>query len=528
MTIEEKIAMNERNIRRMLEDYGRHTWDQEVLQDVSEAFIKRLAKDSTIAKEGLRQLFRKSPAWDEELDAIVINGNRTHEPDYSVVKTLARTILNKPLEDAAYPMEYRRLNRAIDYFVCPNIDEYDLQTCIDAINEIAPGAYAPGKKKSRIFRDICVALGVADMTAGSEFQKLYAQFADELSSKQIGFKLIVSINPAHFLSMSNPKRDSRGTTLTSCHSFNSTDYSYNNGCSGYARDEVTFLVFTVKDFSDKESLNNRKTTRQVFCYKPGNGLLLQSRLYNTSGGTRGAQSESQLYRDLVQREISELEGQPNLWNTFRLCGNSHGVCFDAGCGFGGYTDWDYSDFVPMVSIRNDHADDYEPFEIGTYGLCIMCAEETSDGVYCDDCFENTHRRCDRCDDPCREEDLHEAYDYRGNLVMVCESCLDNYYRRCDICGEYHDVDAMTQLADGDWVCRDCRDEHCSRCERCGEWVRDYDTVEVYDEDCDTVILCDDCDDAWSECTCCGKRFLNSALFMGICPNCQEDHDEVSA
>ena len=43
--------------------------------------------------------------------------------------------------------------------------------------------------------------------------------------------------------------------------------------------------------------------RQMFAYKVNNGLLLQSRLYNTSGGTYGAQKESKLYRDLVQREI---------------------------------------------------------------------------------------------------------------------------------------------------------------------------------------------------------------------------------
>ena len=56
-----------------------------------------------------------------------------------------------------------------------------------------------------------------------------------------------------------------------------------------------------------ETLNNRKTVRQIFAYQPGNGLLLQSRLYNTSGGVRGAHEDSKLYRDLIQRELAELE-----------------------------------------------------------------------------------------------------------------------------------------------------------------------------------------------------------------------------
>ena len=154
--------------------------------------------------------------------------------------------------------------------------------------------------------------GVADNSAGSQFQRLFAQFADELSTRKIDFKLFMSINPAHFVTMSNPKNDRRGTMLTSCHSFNSTAYEYNNGCSGYARDGVTFIVFTVADPEVAETLNNRKTSRQLFMYKPYNGLLLQSRLYNTHGGTRGEQEESKLYRDLVQRELSELEGVPKI------------------------------------------------------------------------------------------------------------------------------------------------------------------------------------------------------------------------
>ena len=93
----------------------------------------------------------------------------------------------------------------------------DKAESIEALNIIAPKSYATGKKLSRI-------LGVADETPGSEFQRLYAQLADELSSKKISFKLFVSLNPAHFITMSNPPDDKRGETMTSCHSFNRTDY----------------------------------------------------------------------------------------------------------------------------------------------------------------------------------------------------------------------------------------------------------------------------------------------------------------
>lgn len=80
ISMEEKIAMAEQNIRLAMIDYNEHI----ALEDrilTGESFVKRLAEGSTKAKQGLRELFRKSPSWDEELDAIVLNGNRTHEPD---------------------------------------------------------------------------------------------------------------------------------------------------------------------------------------------------------------------------------------------------------------------------------------------------------------------------------------------------------------------------------------------------------------------------------------------------------------
>ncbi len=196
---------------------------------------------------------------------------------------------------------------------------------------IHTGSRNLGKQVAEIYQELAVELNagkapyieqrerlIAEYKAAgrhSELQSALKQLADN-RRKKIDFKLYVSLNPAHFITMSNPKDDKRGDTLTSCHSFNSTSYSYNNGCSGYARDEYTFITFVAADPSNPETLNNRKTMRQIFAYKPGNGLLLQSRLYNTSGGTYGAQEDSKLYRDLVQREISDLEGAPNLWQTY--------------------------------------------------------------------------------------------------------------------------------------------------------------------------------------------------------------------
>ena len=474
------------NIWSAFEDYFRHADSDDVYKNISEQFVERLASDSINSKRALRELFSKSQGWNENLQAIVINGTKTHNPDYSLVHDLAHSILYPAKMDADCD-KLNLIERAVCFFSRTN-DKADAY--IDAINQLAPQAYAPRKKRSRIFKAICDSLGVSDLSAGSQFQHLFAQFADELSTRKIDFKLFMSINPCHFLTMSNPKRDNRGSTMTSCHSFNVMDYDYNCGCSGYARDDVTFIVFTASDPDKPETLNNRKTTRQLFMYKPFNGLLLQSRLYNTHGGTCGAQAESKLYRDLVQRELSELEGVPNLWKTEKYCGNKTAIHIPCGCGFGGYCDWSHPDFDAKISIRRDHEHDFEIFDVGTYGLCISCGCEISNGLFCDDCDHDDCELCQECENYCSE--TWEVFNHRGEIIRVCESCLDEHYRLCEHCHEYYPRDTLTITGDGSRVCSQCIADDYAVCDKCDEYFRRNELSEVVNADGGTILICQAC------------------------------------
>ena len=516
MTDEEKIVLLEKNIRQAITDYARHTRQNDVMHSMCDRFVTRLAKDSVEAKRELRNLFRQSPVWDEELDALVINGTRTHDPDPEVIYSLASSIL-----DRVWTRENHDFLRDAKKFFAFTPDTPNYETYIKAVKVFAPKAYAPGKKKSRIFKALCQNLGLADKTAGSDFQRAFAKIADEMSAKRINFKLFVSLNPAHFLTMSNPKWDERGDTLTSCHSLNSTEYSYNSGCSGYARDEVSFIAFTASDPNDPETLNNRKTTRQVFMYKPGNGILLQSRLYNTSGGTRGAQEETKVYRDLIQREISDLEDAANLWKTWKYKSDENRIAIPTGIGFGGYADWVHPEFDARISVRSDHADDYVPFTVGEGGLCISCGDETTRGVFCDDCMDS--ETCDCCENSCSQ--TYEVRDQNGHEQYVCESCLNEYYTRCDECGYRYENDSMTYL-DGRDLCPDCRDEYYNVCEECGEWHHNDDLITAITGRGYTVQVCQDCaDSCYRRCEECGQLchedFLNGD---DICENCARVED----
>ena len=452
--IEKIVEKNRRNIWNAIDDYRAHTSETSVLDDITDKFVDRLARDNAYAKMELRQLFRTSPVWNEELDALVINGTRTHNPDYERIRTLANDIL-APAFDGCDEEKQGLLSRAVNFFA---IESGDKTHYIEAIRALAPKAYAPRKKRSRIFKALCDALGISDDNAGSDFQRLFAQFADELSAKKIDFKFFVSLNPAHFLTMSNPKGDDRGSTLTSCHSLNCTDYPYNNGCSGYARDNYSFITFVAADHNIPEALNNRKTMRQVFAYKPGNGVLLQSRLYNTSGGTYGVQAESKVYRDLVQRELSQLEQADNLWQTCNYFNNTR-CKISAGVGFGGYPDWMYRGFGAKISIRQDKADSFEPFYVGTFGLCIICGDEIGSQLYCEDCGaeddEDETSRCDSCDEFFR--DTYPVYNSEGTEIYVCANCRDMYYAYCSECGGYYPKEEVNTVVNGERICCHCQE-----------------------------------------------------------------------
>jgi hypothetical protein len=341
----------------------------------------------------------------------------------------------------------------------------------------------------------------------------------------------------------------------SYHSLNSTEYEYNCGCAGYARDKTSFIAFTVYDPKNPETLNNRKTTRQIFAYRPGNGLLMQSRLYNSKGGTHGVQEETKLYRDLIQREISDLEGVPNLWKTHKYCDGKESTVY-IGKGFDGYAGWAYREFAGKVSIRVDREDDFESLTVGTYGLCVVCAKKieclmycsycyidretcdwfedffdddmyrvhnsNGDEVYvCHNCCDGHYSYCERCDEYYTNNEMSEV-DGR----MICRSCLDEYYEECADCGCHHCNDDMWRVYDSRGcevsVCKDCQDRHYTKCSHCGEYVHTDSIVGTHDVNGNDVDICDCCrDNHYEECVECGEIFDADVMIDNLCPDCKE-------
>lgn len=529
------IAQNRADIEDALQDYIAHTnTNSEGLfsYHISDEFLDRLATDSTNAKSGLRDMFRKVDGWNEDLQAVILNGTQTHDPDPKRIQALIDQIIPQSIYDAH---GYSAVNFAVGYFVDGASDEIYR----DNLKLFIGRKYRADKKKSKMFQDLAKAVGVYNPDKGSEYQKLFAQLADELNGRKLDFKLFLSINPAHILTASNPLDDKRGQCLVSCHSLNHDDYSFGTGNIGYARDNVTFVAFTVDKPDKPELLNNRKTSRQFFHYFVP-GILLQNRLYNTNGGTFGEKDISKLYRDLVQRTISNADDAVNLWATRNYYNNEFGIGFAACEGFGGYPDWNkYDDGTIKISVRKDCLDlvSGTSYIIGAPSLCVACgndiyAEEDEAGQWaCDDC-DDKHEICEECGRRINTDCGQWVFDSYGVEGFVCESCLFNGdYHFCEDCERWHASENCTRVTIGSikrWVCNDCLEEGYVECQYCGDWIPEEKSFDLKDEEGNLQTVCEYCfDNHGVDCQCCGDRCFEDALDEdGYCCECWEyKHNE---
>lgn len=502
-----KIEMAKQNILQAIEDYNRHIDEGDSISLSDEAALV-LAHDSVKAKQELRELFRKSPSWDEELDAIALNGNRTHEPVASKVYEGVTDLLVKarpiPCPDDIY---------GIARFFAYHEDEY-----LPTVQRLAPKAWRPGKKLSRVLHGVCKSLGIVDETKGSWFQKKFAEVADEMNSRKLSYKLFLSLNPSHFLTMSNPHGDDRGEMLVSCHSLTCRQYPYNNGCTGYARDAVTFIAFTVDNPTNKESLNNRKITRQLFMYEPGNGVLLQSRLYTTNGGTDCEKEEYKLYRDLVQREIALLEGEVNLWTkkTMNQWYERSIIWVETHPQFGGYADWVHYGGLANVSVLKSRMDMAHAITVGEAGICFECGDYISKYLRCRECLDAPV--CAYCGDEIMG-DTHIVYNNdTGEEEIICETCSDNETSYCNCCDRRVYDNYTVYLSGIGVVCDDCVDEFV-QCDSCNDYENKEEINEVL-VDGEQVHVCNYCHSKIiTECKSCGNTKWRSDIEDGLCPEC---------
>lgn len=507
----EKVADK---IEQALDLYNEDTYDT---VNYSRVGVLEVARKAIEGKKDLISLLSKHPTWNPDNWTVKLKVDRPIEiADCSGLRNIEK-LFQRPSD--SYPRRYA-MNNIAWWFYHARIQGQDWANNASNLpsdfNQFCPHAWHKGRKLTKILSDALKECGLWEDEAG-EFQRRFAEACEFLKTKKETVTLIVSVHPAHFLTMSNPKNSESGDMLTSCHSLNNTEYEYNCGCSGYAADYVTMIAFTVSDPDDEDLQYYRKTSRQLFMYKVGTGVLVQSRMYNSEGGTSGLNAWSESYRNAITKLIAECEEKENDWEVNDYYHNKYDFELKPGIGFGGYPDWIYSDFNAVVAVRKDSqllCGVVMDYRAGKRGTCLGCGCDITEHVFCSEC--NTITYCEWCEEHHSGETttVHDRY---GDLIEVCDDCLRNDFSRCEECDEWYPTDEMYRNGDGDYLCDDCSVSY-ERCENCEELYRDLDLV--IDSEGNEHRLCTGCVDA-SEHTWCEhlNRWIHDDLYCRACEDC---------
>lgn len=522
-------------------------------------FVRRLAVDAIEAKAGLIEILSKSPYWQEDILAVRYPLPQKEEIPWSKVRVSLRRYfcLEHGINEKIYRLVFSALKKTLAEIslesgvkVYLNNEEGGAFTQEEYIEYIFTpcGRGWETKKPSRILMACCKKLGLVD---ADNFNRWFTGISDLLSTKTPKY-LYISVNPAHFLTMSNPK-EQKGRcqdVMTSCHSLNIAernrqenrdDCTYAAGNSGYARDGVTMIAFTCPNGREKNSLNSLKTNRQLFHYE--NGVLLQNRPYTTRtnedyGGTEdiGQFPESDQFRLAVEKVISAGLNMENKWVKKEYADYYHK--FWEHSDFRGFADWNVHRFLKLCNMvylkAIVNAFDIEEKDvlmtIGEDGLCLECGHSLScanNNPLCENCYQQGIP-CEYCGATHQEEELKYVYDYG----YVCEDCLNGcngfiyceYHERWEYCpNEYETVNNYGT------VCEDAlySSGMFTYCEDCGEW---YLTEDCYWIEGEGKYVCGDCLDDYYQCSDCGEYFSEDGIEVGdngknYCRDCIENHSD---
>ena len=404
-------------------------------------------------KQGLLQLLRRHPIWNEKELAIVFRVEERREIDRITVDETRAAILELGRRACTDDTVYENFETALraataDYARIPN--EYRL----DTIRQYGGIKCAPGQKASRIINRLCLIFHLDQIEEEAEagepdnrymrtvkpYNALFARLADALNPAHIEKTAVLSIHPCDFLEMSN-----RDNTWSSCHCLERG--SYHGGCQSYMGDAVSMIFFTVSDEYTQDFHTAPRITREIFCYK--DNVLLQSRLYPTD-----LEDQKTLYRGIVQQAIATCLDKPNLWSIKR--GKDTEPYCESAADSNHYPDYEYG--YAVVSLLKGETD-YGKMTIGSVAHCVCCGGEQKDhrSIRCAEC--GSMFVCKGCG-----KTVHGYGRYIDNH-FYCKEC--SY--RCTACGEEFigmPRIGITRSGEQRGICPACYEQVISVCRNC--------------------------------------------------------------
>jgi len=443
------------------------------------------------SKKSLIEKMRKHPNWNEEALAVILTTDEIRDIDSEEVSNT----INNMLAYAKNNNIIIPINIWSGILILRNYHQQFMDTDTKVRMQYQQLKANEGQKVSRLLNSLFKKAGLDKLP---EYNKLYAKVADAFNPLVIKRTSVLSVHPCDYLHMSY------GTGWKSCH--NIDDGCYMAGTLSYMGDEVSLIFYTINnDYSGNEYYNQRKITRNVFCYS--DTMLMQSRLYPNNDEDKKTQ-----YREIVQRIFSVCDNIPNLWikkNSESLndyCMNHYAAKH--------YADYIYSEYKANISLQKDFQLK-DQMIIGSTCYCLTCGEEIDEenDLYCDDCGNSTVC-CNECGEAIYEEDAYiiDGEYYCRDCVSYCERCGEHVLNVTDVGGYYY-------------VCDDCLENHYTQCDDCGTWIEEDESYSISNG---VKYVCGDCIENYVYCEGCGEYYYaeNCAYIEGenryICEDCYSD------
>jgi Prokaryotic dksA/traR C4-type zinc finger. len=504
------------------------------------------------AKERLRKLLSVSPVWNEDSLALIWN---IEVPDCQE-KEAAREIFNAMMDQ--FRREYRE-----DFDHCVRFG-FDQFLEIEDNREFKAFGYkiAAGMRPARALRRYFETLGV---TRIQNFEKLFAQLADQLSDRKLVRKIVLSIHPLDYLRMSY------GVSWKSCHHVKEHG-CFSGGTLSYMMDS-TSMVCTLLEPGDSDipTYQQPKINRMMF-FLNEKGDILQSRLYPQ---TRIPELEEILAKEVTAKlkEVLKIEdaykavisdqecdryvwsignhyhdyacynfGQ-NIWSRHetpnRFVIGAPGVCvtcgdvssqhgsLSCGCGFrfnsGVRQEVYYICPNSGEKFYNKELATLNPADGKYYLEKYICPEcgcihFDKNEVYCPDCRKDHEMTC--CG--CSSKDIYVVFHGKA----YCEKCAALELAYCEVCGKLEYRKNLHEV-DDQLVCDDCigNMDGMFYCEDCGEWHDEEDSyyIEGFGR------ICRNCYEYgnYGYCDDCGRYFrdedLNYINGRDVCDDCRDEN-----
>ena len=501
-------------------------------------------KKWALNKQGLYDVMRKSPYWDEETLSIIHKCEASTEniDQVSALSAAARCIMygrTRPGDEENAAIVDNLLKITAKFFgtaIAETVSEKSAKDVNQLIKEYYPGKtfkIRAGQKTTRALHRLCVFVGVDKNDAG--FKKMFGEFSTNLDTKPKTYNIVISIHPISYLLMSY------GKDWSSCHSLNGYasktlgtcgrpyEHSYRAGTLSYMNDSTSFVVYGLQNVSEnkKDILTQPKLWRNMFHVgfneekdtdKIIGMLMMQSRLYPWG-------ADNQLY-NVIRSSVSSIMSQCAGIASNRIKLNKIRGFYQADTMH--YPDYKHekhginvTKFGDMSNILDDEYGDDDALPVGSEVYCLECGnirscEADTSSLLCDSCDGGSLTCCWCGDDVC--EDVAVVNEHGETY---CQECYNHEYLTCPMCEQVTTRYYFSYVGEERW-CRDCLTDLAFFCDRCQEY-HDLRYVDMYyDGKRLEIFVCkNSLSDNEDVCTTCRTVFDKANIIDGQCKECRE-------